>query len=173
MSSRRNLVYIVEGETEEKLIKTLRSDLQCIRSGRVLKFNVIQNIIRTSVLLAFNPDSDFILLFDTDCNNAATLEKNIKIIENFSKKTKTYTIPQVMNLEDELMYSCSLKDIRLIKGSRSEKDFKRDLLRMSNLCQKLTENNFDIRKLWSRNAYGEFKILKNDSEYIKLHHKIN
>ena len=78
-----------------------------------------------------------------------------------------------MNLEDELMYSCSLKDIRLIKGSRSEKDFKRDLLRMSNLCQKLTENNFDIRKLWSRNAYGEFKILKNDSEYIKLHHKIN
>ena len=93
MSSRRNLVYIVEGETEEKLIKTLRSDLQCIRSGRVLKFNVIQNIIRTSVLLAFNPDSDFILLFDTDCNNAATLEKNIKIIENFSKKTKTYTIP--------------------------------------------------------------------------------
>ncbi len=173
MSSKRNLVYIVEGDTEEKLIKTLRSDLQCIRPGRVLKFNVIQNIIRTSVLLAFNPDSDFILLFDTDCNNTATLEKNVHIIENFSKKTKVYTIPQVMNLEDELVYSCSLKDIRIITGSRSEKDFKRDFLHMSNLWQKLTENNFNIQRLWSRNASGEFKRVKNDSEYIKLIKRIN
>lgn len=35
--------YYVEGEDEKSLLDALKSDLKCIQSGKVEKFNVIQN----------------------------------------------------------------------------------------------------------------------------------
>ena len=168
MSSRRNLIYFVEGETEEKLVKVLRTEMLYIRPGRVIIHNVIQKILRTSMLLALEREADLAFVFDTDCCKTEILEKNIEIIKGNSRRRKIYLIPQVLNLEDELRFSCGITDIREITGSRSQKDFKRDFLRLSNLAEKLSELKFDISKMWTRQPSGKFRGLTNDSEKIKL-----
>ena len=38
-------------------------------------------------------------------------------------------IPQVRNFEDEIRRACGIKDVRKITGSRSIRDFKRDILK--------------------------------------------
>lgn len=34
--------YFVEGQDEEKLINVLKTDMRCIVSGKVQKFNIVQ-----------------------------------------------------------------------------------------------------------------------------------
>lgn len=43
MDKRKNYQYYVEGDDEKCLINVLKRDLQCIASGKVEKFNAIQN----------------------------------------------------------------------------------------------------------------------------------
>ena len=43
MKKNVNYHYYVEGENEKSLLDVLKSELKCIESGKVEKFNVIQN----------------------------------------------------------------------------------------------------------------------------------
>lgn len=43
--------YFVEGEGEYAIIKTLKTDLQCIQAGKVDVFNVIQNNLNKNILM--------------------------------------------------------------------------------------------------------------------------
>lgn len=76
-------------------------------------------------------------------------------------------IPQVKNLEDELIYSTKIKKIKDLLESKSDDYFKRDFMRCNNLIKKLEEKEFKISKLWSRNAVDIYEKYKNDSEKIK------
>ena len=65
-----------------------------------------------------------------------------------------------------------MKQIKEFTKSKSNKEFKSDFLSMtdSNVPKKLNEVNFDIKRLWVRNATNRYKIFTNESEYIKKKH---
>ncbi len=77
-------------------------------------------------------------------------------------------IPQVNNLEDELLRACQIKNIRQLTHSTSTTDFKRDLISCSNLHTRLAKCGFDISKFWSRIPTNKFRVFGNNASFIKL-----
>ena len=149
---RHNVVYIVEGETERRLLEVLRTELKCVYAGKILKHNVVHNVVKKNNFLSFNRNTLFVLVFDTDTDGVAVLNQNIEILSGLPNTREVITIPQVQNLEDELCYSCRIKDIRELTRSKSQSDVKRDLLRLSNLGMRLEQSGFTIARLWARQA---------------------
>ena len=102
-----------------------------------------------------------------DINNINILDKNIEVFENNDRIKEVILIPQVKNLEDELIYSTKIKKIKDLLESKSDDDFKRDFMKCNNLIKKLEEKEFKISKIWSREAIDIFKKYKNESTKIK------
>ncbi len=169
MPNKKNLVYIVEGETEKKLLETLKTNFQCICPGKIIILNAVQKLFARNRFMPYDK-SHFVILFDTDVEFINILKENIKMLSDLSNSKAVYCIPQVKNLEDELCYACNIKNIRQLTGSSSASDFKRDFLRISNstLHQKLISNGFDFARLWCRKSTGIFSSITNDAEKIKL-----
>lgn len=145
----RYVQYYVEGDDEEKLIKILNTRLNAIRPGKVQKLNVIECEIPDAVLRTLRPKTMVVFVFDTDTGNFDTLRKNIKKLNSYAHISEVVLVPQVPNLEGELLRCCSIKKITELFGSKSRKEFKTDFLRISNLDAKLLEHGFDIHRLWT------------------------
>ena len=160
--------YYVEGECEEKLINTLKSELMVVKTGKVQKLNVIQSEIKNAHLMILRPKTMVVLVFDTDTGNVEILNKNIKKLRACKSVASLVLIPQVKNLEDELMQSCNIRNIRELLGSRSNVEFKRDFIRVKNLAEKLKSSKFNIDLIWKRNPSSPYQDIKNDAEKIKL-----
>ena len=164
----KNFFYFVEGETEEKLLRTLRSDMQLIRPGKIQKLNVIQEKITNARIMQLKPNTSMVLVFDTDIDNIHILKENIHKLRTCSHVREIICVTQVLNLEDELLRCCSIKCITDLTKSSSIKQFKRDFLSDSHLAQKLIQCHFDISLLWNQIPPDKFKVFGNDSDKIKL-----
>lgn len=160
------LHYFVEGETERKLIETTKN--KYLYSGKIKVMNIIQNKIPNSILRTLERETIVILVFDTDIEKIDILDENIKLIKNSNNVRDIIFIPQIKNLEDELVYSTNISKIIDLLESKSKKDFKNDFINCNNLMRKLEEKEFKISKLWSREATGIYKKYKNKSKEIKL-----
>lgn len=167
MKKNANIQYYVEGDDEKSLLKVLKTELQVIKPGKIDVFNVVCDTLSPGRLMTLKPNTVVVLVFDTDAFDDAILKKNIKTLRMSSNVEDVLTIPQVRNLEEELVRSCNIKDIRELLNSKSKKDFKSDLIKATNLRAKLVQNGFDINKLWTGNGGGSFADLKNDSSEIK------
>lgn len=159
--------YYVEGEDEKKLINVLKTDLGVIQSGKVQKLNVVECEIPNSRLTALKYETIVVLVFDTDTGHVDILNKNIKKLEECPAVSEIVTIPQVQNLEQELVRSCNIKRAVDLLGSKSEKEFKSDFVRVTNLARKLKDHQFDIKKLWSESPPHPYHNIDNKSERIK------
>lgn len=159
--------YFVEGECEEKLVNTLKSELMVVKPGKVQKLNVIENEIKKARLIALRPGTMVVLIFDTDTGNTEILNKNIKRLLECNSVADLVLIPQVKNLEDELEKSCSIRNIKELLGSKSNKDFKSDFIRVTNLASKLKNKNFDINLIWTGKPSSPYQNIKNDAIKIK------
>jgi len=148
-------IYFYEGETEEKLIKALKKE-NCIPQGKLQKFNfwhkeaarIVRKISQGSVLY---------IIFDTDRVEATACQQFLKNIRQLvsEKKVKEINLwAQHGNLEKELCYACLKRDrsqlFRDFYDTTDEGTFKASLIKESNLFKKLSNNNFDIKRLWSR-----------------------
>ena len=160
--------YYVEGECEEKLINTLKSELMVVKTGKVQKLNVIENEIPKARLIALRPRTMVVLIFDTDTGNVEILNKNIKKFSECSSVADLILIPQNKNLEDELVRSCNIRNIKELLGSRSTGEFKSDFIRVTNLANKLKSNKFDIDLIWKKNPPYPYQHIKNESKRIKI-----
>lgn len=160
--------YYVEGTDEEKLINVLKSEMSMICSGKVEKFNVTQKELTLLRLMQLKKDTNVVLVFDTDVGNVEILRKNIQILKQCSQVKNIICIPQVENLEDELIRSCNIKQIKELTGSRSNKDFKHALIIEKNLASKLKSRNFDIKKFWISTPANQYKEIANNALKIKL-----
>lgn len=161
--------YFVEGDTERKFIEVIKEN-KYVYSGRIEKRNLLEKKISDNILKNIQKNTDIVIIFDTDVidiNNINILDKNIEIFENNDRIKKVILIPQVKNLEDELIYSTKIKKIKDLLESKSDKDFKRDFISCNNLMKKLEEKEFKISKLWSREATDIYKKYENKSEIIK------
>lgn len=162
------LQYYVEGEDEKKLIEVLKTDMRLIMPGKVQILNVVQERISDTKLRILASGTILVFVFDTDVGDPSILIENIKKAEKSSNIKDVYCVPQVKNLEEELVRAIGVRDIKKLLNSKSQKDFKRDMNRERNLKSKLESLHFDIHKLWTKNPGTPFDVITNSSEKIKL-----
>lgn len=160
--------YYVEGADEEKLINVLKSEMHLICPGKVEKINVVQEELTELRLMQLRKDTIVVLVFDTDTGNADILYKNMWILNQCCQVKKVICIPQVENLEDELLRSCDIRQIKELTGSKSNKDYKHALIAEKNLAAKLRSKSFDISRFWVKTPPNLFSEILNESQEIKL-----
>ena len=71
--------YYVEGEDDKKIVNALKQEIGCIESGKVEKFNVIQNKFSIARIRPLKSGTTVVLVYDTD------VETNIDILDYFSE----------------------------------------------------------------------------------------
>lgn len=161
--------YYVEGQDEKRLIDELKTNMQCIKTGKVQVFNVIQNQLGNMHLMQLKQGTLVVLVFDTDKPQTAALKANIDFLKSCNRVSDVICITQVKNLEDELLRSCNgIRQIKDLLGSKSNKEYKADLIRVHNLAKKLKEKGFDISRFWALQPGGSFSTICNDADLIKI-----
>ena len=163
--------YYVEGENERALVETLSKckdeKFNVIRPGKIDVFNVVEREIKSTHMMNLKDNTVAVLVFDTDTKNRAILDKNTKFLEKHKKIKEVILIPQVYNLEDELIRSCNIKNILQLLGSKSKKEFKSDFNKVNNLNEYLIKAEFAFDKLWRKKTNGVFAGIKNGIHKIE------
>lgn len=160
--------YYVEGDDEKHLINVLKNELKMITPGKVQKLNVVDQKITDAMTRAYKDGTVVVMIFDTDTGDVNILNENIAKLKRCSSVSKIITIPQVLNLEDEIVRSCNVRNAKKLLNSRSTKNFKRDFINVSNLGAKLTEHKFDINLFWNQNPREPYQHIENRSSEVKL-----
>ncbi len=160
------VLYYVEGENERKIVDTLKTKLAAIRPGKVQKLNVVTQEITEMRLRTLSYDTMVVLIFDADAGNPNILKKNIELLKACEAVSEVVLIPQVRNLEEELVRSCNIRRIEELLGSKSSKEFKSDLNHVTNLDKKLQEHQFNIRLFWRGVPAPPYKDIENQSKKI-------
>ena len=162
-----NCIYFVEGDCEAKLINALKQKPELLQPGKVVVLNLIQNYIPKSRLLSITPETKVVFVFDTDKKEVEHLRKNIEYIEKYCKKSKLIFLPQVLNLEDELVRCTDVSEPKEITKSKSNSNFKSDFCKLTDARSTLTRHQLDVLALWSQNPPEPFTFVKNNSSQIK------
>ena len=160
--------YYVEGEDERALVDVLKNELRVIKPGKVHVFNVVEKQLPDAMVRTIKKGTTVVLIFDTDTGQIDTLERNIAKLKAYGFSSKIVLVPQVPNLEGELVHSCNIRKITELLNSRSEKEFKSDLIHITNLGSKLREHDFDINLLWNRQAKAPYQNISNEAAKIKI-----
>lgn len=159
--------YYVEGDTDKKMVGILKTDYQCIIPGKIEKFNVIQQELTSKRVMGLKRGTVVILVFDTDTTSKDILDININFLKKQKNINDVICITQVDNLEDELLRSCNIKQIKELTGSKSNKEFKNDMLKQINFKKKLDDKCFDFKGFWNYSAKSPFNYINNDAVTIK------
>jgi len=129
--------------------------------------------VAASRLLPLKPGTTVILVFDTDTDNSQILKTNIEFISSRTNILKVLCVTQVKNLEDEILRSCTIKHIRDLTNSKSDKEYKADLIHITNLAKRLVECGFKPEMFWAREPRDAFSDIKNDAQYIWIKQSLN
>lgn len=131
--------YYVEGEDEKKLLEVLKRD------------------------------TIVVLIYDTDVEDGLDiLQYNVNFLNKQKGIKQVICIPQVKNLEEELVHACSIKTVTELTKSDSKTNYKRDLINCNNLADRLTACGFNLSKFWSRTPTNRFKKFGNGAKKIKI-----
>ena len=157
-------IYFVEGECEKQLINALKISPEILTPGKVKVYNVKQNLIPKSQLLAIQPRTKVALVFDTDVEDRKALDKNIEMLRKYCSNVTVINMMQVLDFEDEIVRSTDVNKAQELTKSRSVSNFKTDFCRMKvNDCRSLLERHqLDIVKIWTTEPPETFKDLEQD-----------
>ena len=159
--------YYVEGQDDKKVIDVLRLKMDLIESGRVDVLNVVTERITDLRLRTLTPGTTVVLVFDTDAGNRTILDENLRTLNRHKNVKEVITIPQVSKLEDELVRSCNIRQIKELLNSKTNAEFKHDVLGVSNLDAKLRQHQFDINKFWITTPPAPYQNIPNQAEKVK------
>lgn len=159
--------YFVEGDDDKKVIETLKTDMQLIVPGKVQKFNVVEKLLTKNHIMTLKEGTYVVLVFDTDTKNVEILKQNLNFLRKQKVVKEVICVMQVRNLEDEMLRCCAIKQVKELTRSRSNKDFKTDILRISNLEKRLKECDFDFSKLWITVPENIYKEIEQSAHKIK------
>lgn len=162
----KRYIYFCEGKTDKKLIETLAINLKVLPTGKYMVFNATQEKFNSSYLLKYEKSANYVLVFDTDKEEISILKQNIKFLQDRGREV--ILIPQVRNLEDELIRSCKIKSVAELTKSKSIKEFKTAMIKDRNFDKKLLKYSFDIEKLWYKQPGLPFDFVRSMSYKIKL-----
>lgn len=163
--------YYVEGPDDKKVIDTLKTKMRLVKPGKVDVLNVVTERITDLRLRNLSPGTMVVLVFDVDAGSRDILNANIQKLENCQAVTEVITIPQVPKLEIELVRSCDIRQIKELLNSRSNDDFKRDVMRVTNLDAKLREHQFNMDYFWSATPTEPYQDIPNEAARVKLKSK--
>lgn len=111
MRTIEHYIYLCEGQIEKKILEIFIKEFHILIPGKLEVFNVIQDRLKTSYLAAHSKYTHFVLVFDTDTNNSTILQENLRFLQNHFSQDKIIVVPQVRNIEDELVYCCDVKHV--------------------------------------------------------------
>lgn len=162
-------VYYVEGPCEEKLISALKENPSMLLPGKVKPFNIIQNLIPRSQLLALQPGTLVVFVFDTDVPNTVVLQKNVELIARYCRVQIIY-LPQVVNLEDELVRCTDVRSVQELTRSNGIRNFKSDFCKLKPKdCRSMLERHrIDVSRLWTTNTPETFSFVQKNSSKVKV-----
>ena len=143
--------YYVEGECEKKLIKTLIAQ-NLVIPGQIDVLNPVQEHIKSTHLRKLPSKTTVILIFDTDISNTDILTANLRFLSSFTNIREIITIPQVRNLEEELVRCTDIPDLRRIRdliNCEHSSTFKTAFIEEKRLYEKLQAHHFSLELLWS------------------------
>ena len=163
------VLYYVEGDDEKKLLDVLKTDLRLIKPGKIQKLNVTTQEITAARLRTLSRDTMVVLVFDTDAGNIEILKSNIKTLETCKAVSDIVIVPQVPNLEGELVRSCDIRNIKELLNSKTNGEFKSDIMSVSNLAKKIQDHKFDIQVFWSGIPTGAYQNIENQAVKVKMH----
>lgn len=157
------IIYLVEGETEEMLFKALPL------LGKTMKFNLWQKPIR-KIERKFKSDTKIYVVYDTDIwDNFDLFHQNIMRLK--SSKRLLGIIQQTHNLENELLFACqSVKNQKqLFKAFNavSADEFKTNFNATTNLAYKLDNLGFNPDLLWQQET--DSRLVRDFGEYVKTY----
>ena len=170
--SQKNYYYFVEGQDDKKIVSTLKTDYRKICAGKVQVFNVVQEKISVMHLRNLKQNTIVILVFDVDTDNVDILKENINFLKRQSIIKEVICVPQVKNLEDEFMRSCNIKQIKELTNSKSNREYKSDLIKITNLKNRLDKCKFDFDKFWIKKPENIFRDIPNESSKIRIKDKM-
>ena len=154
---------------KEKLLEVLKRDVGCIESGKVDKVNAAQTKFSVARIRTLKPDTIVVLIYDTDVEDGLDiLQYNVEFLKRQTGIKEVICIPQVNNLEEELLRACNIKNITELTKSDSKTNYKRDLINCNNLAARLAACGFDVAKLWNRTPTNKFKHFGNGAKKIKI-----
>jgi hypothetical protein len=113
--------YYVEGDDEKRVIEVLKTDMRLIIPGKVQILNVVQERLTDLKLRTLQDGTTLVFVFDTDVGDPAILNENIRKAKKSSNIKDVYCVPQVKNIEDELIRAMGLKNIEEFLKSKSKK----------------------------------------------------
>ena len=162
-------IYYVEGPCEQQLISALKEAPGKLIPGKVKVFNVVQNLIPKSQMLSIQAGTIVAFVFDTDVNQTEKLKKNIELLKRYCGKVKIVFLPQVLNLEDELVRSTDVKVVTELTKSNSISNFKTDFCKMKPKdCRAMLERHaLDCSTLWATRAPRAFEFVEYNCSHIK------
>lgn len=167
--SGNRIQYYVEGECERKLVKTLIGQ-KLILPGQTDVLNPVQEHIRITHLRKLPARTTIVLIFDTDTDNTEIIKGNLQFLSIHSNGGKIITVPQVPNLEKELIHCTDIRRIRDLLNCGHDSDFKTAFIEEKRLMEKLQAHHFEFSSLWSSTPGQAFQRIgiRNLSEQIKL-----
>lgn len=173
MSKKTNrYLYLVEGETEKRLIDYLKTVNRSIQPGKVKILNLFQEKIPSALLATIIPNTVVIVVFDTDLKhpNISLFEGNLKKLRKIGNVVSVLFVPQIQNMEDEIVYSTVIQRIEDFFPTEDARRFKKRFIEASDqsLKTKFSLHNFDVRLLWSRQPNGNFQKYTNNAKKIKF-----
>jgi len=162
-------IYYVEGECEEQLINALKLTPSKLIPGKVRVYNVIQKLIPKSQLLMIQPGTMVTFVFDTDVPVTEFLQKNIALLGKYCGRVKIVYLPQVLNLEDELVRCSDVRAAEELTKSKGRKNFKADFCRLKvQECRNTLErHHLSMKRLWVTKVPEAFSFAKYNADLIK------
>ena len=133
-------------------------------------YNVVQNLIPKSQMLSIQAGTTIALVFDTDVEQTAKLKKNLELLGRYCGKLHIVFLPQVLNLEDELVRCADVKNVSELTRSNSVRNFKTDFckLKVKDCRAMLERHGLNFEQLWTTNVPEEFSFVKSNCNQIKV-----
>lgn len=120
-------------------------------------------------MLSIQTGTTVVLVFDTDVLQTSNLKKNLELLERYCGKLKIIFLPQVLNLEEELVRCTDVKNITELTKSGSVKNFKTDFCKMKiKDCRFMLERHkLDVTRLWMTKTPEVFAFVEKNASQIK------
>lgn len=161
--------YYVEGECEEKLIKTFQhAGTIGFKPGKI---DILNPAIQTISQLRINQlkkGTIVALVYDVDHININVLKSNVESLKKNKNIDEIYHVQSINNFEDEIVYSSAINSVNELFGTKSKNDFKKRFINQHELVKKLEAFSFSIKLIWSRSSLNkDIESFPNNGNKIK------
>ena len=145
MAKITNILYVVEGEIEDKYLNQLKSENR-VKSGRVKKFNIMQVSVKPTDDIMKRKVSIIYCIIDTDCIDAANINTFVDNVKMLSTIGKVVVLVHNRNFEDELVYMLQAGTIKRLcdifnVSNKTTKDLKSFLATNQGYTKKIAKEH--------------------------------